>query len=105
MKANRFSILSLGLAAATFITIVGLVELSLPSSDAEENHYAGALMAASVFGTAAIVGIVLGAIGILLATAALIRKERLTLVLLALVVNLPIPILSATMLVRNLIGD
>jgi len=105
MKATRFSILSLGFAAATFITVVGYVYVSFPSPDAEENHLAGALLAPSILGTASIIGVALGAVGIFLATAALVRKERLPLALLALTANLPIPILSATMLVKNLISD
>ena len=101
MKANRLSILSLSLAAATLAIDVGYVYLSFPPPDAEENHLAGALMAGSVFWSAAMIGIALGAVGILLAIAALIRKERFALVLLALVANLPIPILSISTLVRN----
>jgi len=101
MKANRFSMLSLALAAATFVVVVGYVQFSLPSSDAEENHTAIAMMAGTVFGTAAAIGVALGATGILLATAALARKERLALALLALAANLPIPILSAMILVKN----
>jgi hypothetical protein len=93
VKTNRFSILSLGLAATTFLIVAGYVQLSFPPSDSEESHYAIAMMAGTIFWTAAMIGVALGAIGILFATAALIRKERLTLVLLALAANLPIPIL------------
>jgi hypothetical protein len=101
MKANSFSKISMGVAAATLVIVVGFVQLSLPSVSSEEGHLAGAMMALAVFGTAAMIGLVLGVIGILFAGAALIRKERLALVLLAFAANLPIPILSAVLLVRN----
>ena len=91
----------MGMAAATVVIVVAFVQLSLPSASSEEGHLAGAMMASAVFGTAAVIGLVLGVIGILFAGAALSRKERLAPVLLAFIANLPVPILSAALLARN----
>jgi hypothetical protein len=105
MKTNPFSKISIGLAVTTLLIVVGFVQLSFLPVSSEESHVAGALMAPGVFVIAAIMGVVLGAIGIVLAGAALMRKERRALALLALTANLPIPILSAVILLRNLNSD
>jgi hypothetical protein len=103
MKTNRFSKISIGLAVATLLIVVGFVQIILPPTSDEESHVAVALMAPGIFVIAAIIGVALGAFGLLFAATALLRKERWTLVLLALALNLPIPILSAVILLRNLI--
>jgi hypothetical protein len=64
MKTNRLSKISLCLAAATLLIVVGFVWLSFPETSSEESHVAGALMSPAIFVIAAMIGVVFGALGL-----------------------------------------
>jgi hydrogenase/urease accessory protein HupE len=63
MKTNRLSKISLCLAAATLLIVVGFVWLSFPETSSEESHVAGALMSPAIFVIAAMIGVAFGVIG------------------------------------------
>ena len=85
----------------TLLIVVGLVWLSFRETSSEESPVAGALMGPAILVTSAMIGVVLGVIGIVLAAVAMTRKERPRLVLIAWVANLPILNLSGVVLLRN----
>ena len=89
------------IAAATLLLVVMLISFTFPDAGLDDNP-AVVLGAIWTFGLAAMVGIVLGTIGIFFAVGSFLRREPLTLGILALVLNLPVPVLGFMLLLRNL---
>ena len=96
------AITSLLLAGATALTVTSIVDLAIPAAGngAVEEHFAVVPRLMIAYRIAAAVGAVLGMSSLAFAAASLEKAEHRGLGVAALLVNLPVPLLSLVILVR-----